>query len=99
MGSGAADRRILVAIVLPDGLPAVRGGPSIEKAASAVESWWCDGDLGERAFARHPGRVLATRWDVERLIHEAGLRQLGPGDVLTVYVTGHGRRAASGRTT
>jgi hypothetical protein len=77
MGSGAAYRRILVAIVLPDGLPAARGGPSIERAAASVASWWCAEDLGERAFAHHPGRMLATRWDVERLIHEAGLRQLG----------------------
>src|SRR5262249_58607949 len=97
MGSGVAYRRILVAISLPDGTaPASGGGPSIEKAAAAVASWWCDEDLGERVFTRHPGRALATRWDVECLVQEVGLRRMGPRDVLIVYVIGHGRRAASG---
>jgi AAA ATPase domain len=96
MDESPAYRRTLVSIVFPDAAIRADGEPTLADAAASVESWWCDKDLGGRAFTPYPKRPLACRFDVETLIHQAGIRAMTPNDVLTIYVTGHGNRAHSG---
>ena len=98
VGTQGRSRRALVLVAVrnyPGALDAFTSG--IDEQLRAVESWWCDPSLGERAFDPHHVTPLATRRDVEDAVHTIGLRDLTPSDVAVVYVTGHGCRCPSGR--
>ncbi|MFE1592365.1 AAA family ATPase [Nocardia sp. NPDC058705] len=69
----------------------------IDEQIRVVRDWWCDERLAERAFTAHCHTDVATRRDVEDRVHDLGLRSLTGEDVAVLYVTGHGREAASGR--
>ena len=96
VGAGRSRRALVLVAVrnYPGALDAFTSG--IDDQVRAVESWWCDPSLGERAFDPHRVTPLATRRDVEDAVHTLGLRDLTPSDVAVVYVTGHGCRCPSG---
>ncbi|MFD4457812.1 AAA family ATPase [Nocardia sp. NPDC058480] len=69
----------------------------IDEQIRVVQDWWCHDQLKERAFTARCSTAVTTRRDVENQVHELGLRFLTAEDVAVLYVTGHGRKAESGR--
>ena len=83
VGVQGCSRRALVLVAVrnyPGALDAFTSG--INEQLRAVESWWCDPSLGERAFDPHHVTPLATRRDVEDAVHTIGLRDLTPSCLL-----------------
>ncbi|MFE6926067.1 AAA family ATPase [Nocardia sp. NPDC057663] len=69
----------------------------IDEQIRVVQDWWCHDQLKERAFTAHCRTNVTTRRDVENQVHDLGLRFLSAEDVAVLYITGHGRKAESGR--
>jgi hypothetical protein len=93
-GERAARRTLLTVAVrdYPDAEPEFAEG--IDEQLAVVTQWWCDPDLSE-PFDLVPQPELRQRHDVERFLHEAGVREMR-GQALVVFVTGHGRQGSSG---
>ncbi|MEU9468022.1 hypothetical protein AB0D78_15455 [Streptomyces avermitilis] len=76
----------------PDGDEDFTAG--IDEQLSVVTDWWCDPEADE-PFHRVAQPELHERYDVERFLHEARVRETG-GQALVLFVTGHGKLGASG---
>ncbi|GDY75347.1 hypothetical protein SAV31267_048320 [Streptomyces avermitilis] len=76
----------------PDGDEDFTAG--IDEQLSVVTDWWCDPEADE-PFHRVVQPELHERYDVERFLHEARVRETG-GQALVLFVTGHGKLGASG---
>ncbi|RYF61491.1 MAG: hypothetical protein EOO27_01840 [Comamonadaceae bacterium] len=66
-------------------------GTKIDEQVSVLTEWLSNPELHDRAFEHQPLHPT-TRDSVHDFVAEAGLRDLGPADVLVLYVTGHGIR-------
>lgn len=76
----------------PDGF-----AEGIDQQLRVVRDWWCAAELGERALTEQAMGPIRNRDDVEDVIRNSGLRDLGTGDVAVLYITGHGVPTPSGR--
>jgi hypothetical protein len=90
-------RRRLVTVAVRDypGEEASNFRERIDAQVSTVAGWLLDPALQTRAFTREDLTPRSKRC-IEDFIHEGELGQLGPADVVVLYVTGHGVQGASG---
>lgn len=65
----------------------------IDEQLSVVTDWWCAPQAPE-PFVHVPAPELHERYDVERFLHEAKVRETG-GLALVLFITGHGQLGAS----
>jgi hypothetical protein len=96
MTAGSAWRRRLITVAVRD-YPREGDGfrQRIEAQVSAVAGWLADPALRERAFD-HADIAPQDKRSIENLIHEHRLSELGPADVVVLYITGHGVQGGSG---
>jgi hypothetical protein len=76
----------------PDGDEEFTDG--IDEQLAVLDDWWCAPGADE-PFHKVPQPELLERHDVERFLHEAGVRETR-GRALVLFVTGHGKLGASG---
>lgn len=93
-GRGPAERVLVTVAVRDYGDDAGEFADGIDEQLAVLDEWWCPPGAAE-PFHKVPQPELLERHDVERFLHEAGVRETR-GKALVLFVTGHGRLGASG---
>ncbi|MFJ4013830.1 AAA family ATPase, partial [Streptomyces sp. NPDC090026] len=91
-------RRRFLAVAVPDyGDRDEEFTRGIAEQLDVLHAWWCDASLGGDRFTPHTAPPPAGRRDVENFLHEVGVRDAGPEDVLVLCIAGHGVTSPSGQ--
>ncbi|MFB7598727.1 AAA family ATPase [Streptomyces sp. NPDC056160] len=93
-GERAAERLLVTVAVRDYDDDAGEFADGIDEQLSVLDAWWCPPGAGE-PFRKVPQPDLRERHDVERFLHEAGVRETR-AKALVLFVTGHGKLGASG---
>jgi AAA domain len=96
MTAGSAWRRRLITVAVRD-YPREGDGfrQRISDQVETLAAWFANPALQDRQFQHADGAPRDKR-SIEDFVHEHGLRELGPADVVVLYITGHGVQGGSG---
>jgi hypothetical protein len=96
MTADSAWRRRLITVAVRD-YPREADGfrQRISDQVSTLAAWFADPELGDREF-QHADVAPRDKRSIEDFVHEHRLGELGPADVVVLYITGHGVQGGSG---